>query len=244
MSKTRLFIPEAPEIGRTVTLDDERAHYLGRVLRMRPGDPLTVFDGSGGEFRAEVAALRRDEASLDILERVVLDTESPLRVRLVQGISRGERMDYTVQKATELGVACVLPVQTARSVVRLGGARKEKRLEHWRRIAVGAAEQSGRTRVPMLEVPVNLDEYLGTPGADRPRYLLQPGTPDRLADIATPGDAGIDLLVGPEGGFETDEERAALAAGCVPVSLGPRVLRSETAGVAALAVLQALFGDL
>lgn len=249
MARTRLYLPQGMSAGQSVALDKDQSHYLGRVLRMRRGDGLSVFDGRGAEFDATIASLTRDGAVLELGATVPPLPESPLSVCLVQGISRGERMDYTIQKATELGVARIRAVVTARSVVRLDERRAEKRLDHWRRVAVAASEQCGRSRVPQLDPPEPLPAALAA-ATDGLRLVAVPDSERLLTDVKPPeltasdGALSVELLVGPEGGLEEEEILAAESAGYRPVSLGPRVLRSETAGIVAIAILQSLYGDL
>lgn len=244
MSRVRLFIPAPIQTGRAVELDAEQAHYLRRVLRMRAGDELTIFDGSGDEFPAAISELRRDRAVLDARRPRHRDAESPLRIRLVQGVSRGERMDFVVQKATELGVWEIQPVLTRRSIVRLSLERAGKRAEHWRRIAINACEQCGRNRVPAVTAPATLAEFLAGGTDAALRIALSPTASNGLDAAADPGGGVVELLVGPEGGLAEDEIADAGGAGFVSYSMGPRILRSETAGMTAIALLQARWGDL
>jgi len=212
------------------------------VLRLEAGDALTLFNGDGQDYPSRVAGFGRGTVEVAVEGRADARPESPLAVTLVQGIARGERMDLMVQKATELGVSAILPVTTSRSVVRLGGDTRERKLAHWRGIAVAACEQCGRARIPSIGVPVPLAESLGATTAGA-RLLLAPDASRSLVDAAR-GETSIEVLVGPEGGLEDGERAAALAAGYRACRLGPRVLRSETAAIAALAILQSVAGDL
>src|SRR5690606_17305584 len=234
----RLYLPERIVAGTDVALDAERSHYVARVLRARPGSALVVFDGHGGEYDATVRAVSKHAVTLAVGSWRPDERESPLEVRLLQGVSRGERMDWVVQKATELGVARIMPVITEFSVVRLEPERAGRRLAHWRKIAQGACEQCGRNRVPAIEPPASFAALVGE-ASDATRILLEPGAPHTLAAIER---GPVELLIGPEGGLSAGEREQALAAGFRPCSLGPRVLRTETAAVAALAVLQARLG--
>lgn len=244
MSRTRLYIPAALQPDTQLSLDGERTRYIGRVLRLRAGDTLSVFNGEQGEFAATVIAIGRDAAVLETGPRVATAVESPFRLHLVQGISRGERMDLVVQKATELGVKRISPVLTAHGVVKLDEARASKRRQHWQRIAESACEQSGRIRPPRIDGAVPLRQWLGerTPQADTD-VVLHPRAQTMFTSLATPA-TKLCLLVGPEGGLSDGEVAAAEVAGFLPVSLGPRVLRTETAALAALAIAQARWGDL
>jgi 16S rRNA (uracil1498-N3)-methyltransferase len=232
--KPRVYL-DAPlgEAGE-VSLEDAPAHHLARVLRLREGDALTVFNGRGGEWDAEFIGKRRVRLrSFSDVER-----ESPLRMTLVQGVSSGERMDYTIQKAVELGVAAIQPLLTNRGVVRLEGTRASARLNHWRKIAIAACEQCGRNRIP--EVMPLLDFHQYQPQGDGPRLLLSAqGESIREVRIETTAT----IAAGPEAGFAPEEQAALERAGFVKASLGPRVLRTETAALAALAAISALRGD-
>lgn len=244
MPGTRLFIDAALASGCEVQLDASQARYLGRVLRMRPGDELAVFNGSDGEFLASLAKIGKDYAAVLVGGPVATATESALKIHLVQGISRGERMDYVVQKATELGVKRITPVLTEYGVVRLDADRAARRRDHWEQVARSACEQCGRIRPPLVEAPVMLNRWLGTrPASADLDLILRPGAANALACVAAPR-TKVCLLVGPEGGFSLDEYDAAQAAGFEPVGLGPRILRTETAAVTALAIAQASWGDL
>jgi 16S rRNA (uracil1498-N3)-methyltransferase len=228
--------------GEDLWLDGERAHYLSRVMRVRRGDELVVFDGCGGEFRCSVSDITKQRVRLVPGQYSTPETESGLEIRLVQGISRGDRMDAVVQKATELGVHRISPVSTEFSVVRLDARRSEKKTEHWQRIAQSACEQCGRNTVPQIDEPAELLSVLGN-DCGGTRLVLLPGSRQALADLAAP-EGTLTLLIGPEGGFSDQEEQLALARGFLPRSLGPRILRTETAAIAALAILQSHFGDI
>lgn len=216
-----------------------------RVLRLKRGESVILFNGDGAEYAAVVIAASRDRFALDVTGREAKDREAPFAVTLAQAVSSGERMDYTIQKAVELGVAEIQPLEAHRSVVRLSAERAEKRLAHWQAVAIAACEQCGRNCVPRVLPLMQLDEFVAGRAAPREgerRVLLSPRQARSLRDLQPPA-GSIVMLAGPEGGFSPEEERAALQAGFVPVRLGPRVLRTETAAVAALAAMQALWGD-
>ena len=236
MRTTRVFHSQPLADEREFELDAGSARHLTRVLRLRTGDAFVVFDGTGFDWPATL--LEGTRARTGAGARVA--TESPLAVTLVQGISRGERMDWTLQKAVELGVSRVVPVVAERTTVRLDGAREDKRLAHWRGVMLAACEQSGRSIVPALAPITTFTAWLA--GLAGPALVLDPDARDGLAAQAGHAPA-FTLVVGPEGGLSA-AELAARAAGCTAVRIGPRVLRTETAGVAALAALQTLFGDL
>jgi 16S rRNA (uracil1498-N3)-methyltransferase len=244
MHLIRLFVAHDLRPGLQLTLDAEQAHYIGKVLRLRIGDTLTVFNGQGGEFAATAESIQKKAAVLLIGEQSDVATESPLRIHLVQGISRGDRMDFVVQKATELGVKRITPVLTEYGVIRLDADRAARRRDHWQGVAASACEQSGRTRPPLVDDPTRLNAWFGarTKEADTD-LILQPGATTALTALAAPV-TKVCLLIGPEGGFSDSEYEDAKVAGFKAVSLGPRILRTETAAVAALAVAQSLWGDL
>jgi 16S rRNA (uracil1498-N3)-methyltransferase len=233
----RLFVDAELRAGASVELPPAAAHHAARVLRLKDGDAVVLFDGRGGEYVARLAAAGRGRLLAETGERRDPGRESPLEVTLVQGLSSSDKMDFTVQKAVELGVAAIQPVLTEKSLVRLSGEREAKKLAHWRRIAIAACEQCGRNRVPEVHEPVALDRYRPPAGA---KILLSPSGSARLADLAK---SPVALAAGPEAGFSAREEQILLRAGFAPVRLGPRILRTETAALAALAALNALAGD-
>ena len=244
MSLTRLFVSNELATGQQLQLVKEQAHYVCRVLRLRIGDSMTVFNGEDGEFDATLESIGRNVAIALIGARLETTTESPLKVHLVQGISRGERMDLVIQKATELGVKRISPVLTEFGVVKLDARRAAKRHDHWRGVAQSACEQSGRTRPPLIDESMALNTWFGThtkaAGSD---LILRPGAATALTSLSAPA-TKVCLLIGPEGGFsDTEYENAALA-GFKEVSRGRRILQTETAAIAALAIVQALWGDL
>jgi len=243
MRLNRIFCEGPLTTGAEIALPSAGAYHVARVLRMREGAPLRVFDGTGSEFQAEIVRVEGDAVTVQLAAHAQSAAESPLRITLVQGVSRSERMDWTLQKATELGVSAIAPVLTARSVVRLDDKQAEKKQAHWRAIVIGACEQCGRSKIPAVSPPVALRDYFTKVRKEGMRLVLSPSAPGSLAGIASLP-SKVDLLIGPEGGLDDDELAAAQKAGFMPVRLGPRVLRTETAAVVALSVLQALWGDL
>ena len=242
--KTRLFVSHDLINGAEARLEGDRARYLGRVLRLRVGDEIILFDGTGPEWTATITAMTKTSATLSLGELLESAMESPLKVHLVQGISRGERMDFVVQKATELGVKRISPVLTEYGVVKLDEKRAAKRREHWEGVAASACEQCGRTRLPLIDMPLPLKHWFGARPDDADvDLILAPGAATPLAQVPAP-QTKICLLIGPEGGFSQTEYEDAEVAGFKAVSLGPRILRTETAAAAALAVIQANWGDL
>lgn len=243
MRLNRIFCDGPLATGATVPLSSAGAYHVARVLRMREGAPLIVFDGSGVDYQAEIVQVDGDKVTVHLRNQTPGTAESPLRITLVQGVSRSERMDWTLQKATELGAAAVAPVLTSRSVVRLDEKQAAKKQAHWRGIVIGACEQCGRSRVPAVSAPVSLRDYFANVRKDGMRLVLSPSAPASLTGIASLP-SKVELLIGPEGGLDDEEVSAAQKSGFMPVRLGPRVLRTETAAVVALTVLQALWGDL
>lgn len=243
MRLIRVYVQRAVTAGERHTIEGEAANHISRVLRLRTGDALALFDGRGGEYAARIEQLRQGAVIVAVGDRSSPVRESPLALTLAQGVSRGERMDWVVQKATELGVTRIIPVLTERTVVKLDARQAERKLLHWQGIATAACEQSGRDRIPVIDAPLTMAELLGSVDRRATRVLLSPTASLRVSDLPQP-QAGILVLIGPEGGLAAAEQQAALAAGFTAVRLGPRVLRTETAAVAALTLLQHQFGDL
>lgn len=238
----RVHVTEALTAHVEQALPEAAAHHVQTVLRLRPGAELLLFDGTGGEYPAEVLNAHRRGVMVRVGAWRDVERESPLEVVLVQGISRGERMDYTLQKAVELGVTAIVPVRTERTMVALKDERADRRIAHWERVVAGACEQCGRNRIPPVAEVQTLDAWLGQPTPEC--GLLLVGTADSaLPELPAPAPR-ITLLIGPEGGLSPAEQAAAQAAGYRPVRFGPRVLRTETAALVALAVLQSAYGDL
>ncbi len=240
-----MFVDETLQSGVQLILPVEQSHYVTRVLRLKPAEALTLFNGKGGEFAAVVVTVSRHGVAVRVNDHVNPNVESPLAVHLVQGVSRGERMDTVVQKATELGVSRLTPVLTEFSVVRLDDAEKRvKRTAHWTKIAQSACEQCGRTVPPVIDIPVQFVEWRQQAVRDGyTRIALHPTAASPLASLQ-PVSGRVMLLIGPEGGFSDREIGEVTAAGFEARSLGPRILRTETAAIAAIAVLQARWGDL
>ena len=244
MPLKRFYVAERLGAGAELRLGEEAARYFGRVLRLREGDTVHVFNGDDGEWSATIGRIAKDRVTLLVHEPVDNAAESRLRIHLVQGISRGERMDFVVQKATELGVERITPVFTDHGVVRLDDRRADKRRLHWQRVAESACEQSGRVSPPHVDAPLPLNDWFGAArDADSTDLILAPHGGKSLTAAGTPA-AGLCLLIGPEGGFSEREYDDAELAGFTAVTLGPRILRTETAAVAALAMAQGLWGDL
>ena len=232
----RFFVDSPLKAGARVELAGAAAHHVLRVLRLREGDALTLFDGNGGEWDAVL----HTKSQVELKAHRDVERESPLKVVLVQSVSSGERMDMTVQKAVELGVAAIQPVLSRKSVVRLDGSRADARVEHWRRVAVAACEQCGRNRVPEVRALLSLETYCARLADPEPRLLLSPGGAS-LRNVQF--ESAATLAAGPEAGFSAEEEAAFENAGFRRVALGPRILRTETAALAALSAFNALRGD-
>ena len=238
---SRFFSPEPLPQGDCFELPEALAHHAVRVLRLSAGERIVLFDGLGGEAEAVLEGQGK-RWSARLVERHSVERESPLELVLVQALASADKMDWVVQKAVELGVSGVIPVRATRSVLKLTGERADKRLAHWREVAVSACEQSGRNRVPQVADITDLRDYLAQHRNGPQRLILDPVGGRRLAELGQP--AGVcHILIGPEGGWSDEELAACRAAGCTGVTLGPRVLRTETAGLAALAAMQALWGD-
>ena len=255
MRLTRVFIDGPLIQGSVVDLPRDTGAHLAKVLRVRSGDEFTLFNGDGREFTAVVDGVRGSHVSASIGTARTIDRESPFKLTLVQCVPRGDRMDFIVQKATELGVGCITPVLSQRSVVRLHEAQAASKQAHWRAVAVSACEQCGRNRLPAVEAPQSLLDYLGaTAAAETPgllRLVLEPegaGPAARQALFVDNHGAGpitgAVIAIGPEGGFAPEELEAFALSRFLRVGFGPRVLRTETAAIAAIAVLQARFGDM
>ena len=238
----RFYLPLSLTIGATVPLDDNAFNHAVRVLRLKPDAALILFNGQGGAFAATLADVSKREAWARLLEFLPGEVESPLRVILGQGISRGDKMDYTLQKAVELGAAAIQPLFTERGGVDLSGERLTRKVQHWRSIVIGACEQCGRNRLPEVYDPVRLANWLAQPAEAGLRLLLDPAAELGLRRLESPA-GPVMLLIGAEGGLSPAEMAQARQARFLGVRLGPRILRTETAGLAALAALQALWGD-
>lgn len=243
MSSPRFFssVPiGANNAGSLIELDEAAAHHATRVLRLATGDTITLFDGTGGEFDATLERIDRRGATVRVLRFVAVERESPLAITLAQAIAANDAMDSTLRKATELGATSIQPLVTARSSPLRPGDRTDKRLAHWRQVVIAACEQCGRNRIPGVSPPRPFADWLRD-WTDS-GVILVPAVRRSLAAIAQPG-SKFALLVGPEGGFDAREVAAAQANGFAPLALGPRVLRTETAALAALSAIHALWGD-
>jgi len=241
MRISRIYVQQDLNDNALVEIPPEQVSYLSRVLRLKVGDALTLFNGQGGEYPAELISIDKRHANVKLSSHNPREVESTLDITLVQGISRGDRMDTTLQKATELGVTRIIPVFTERSTVSLKGGRLEKRLTHWQGIIQSACEQSGRNKLPAIESAVTLEKYLQT---NQPALglLLAPEAKQNFSSLS-PSLLALHLLIGPEGGLSQKECDLCYQRGFTGVSIGPRVLRTETAALAAISSIQTLWGD-
>jgi 16S rRNA (uracil1498-N3)-methyltransferase len=244
MRTTRIHVELELSPGQELLLPAAQSAHLLRVLRLRPGATLTLFNGRGGEYPASLLSADRSGARVSVTAHDPVERESVLQLTLLQGVARGARMDFIIQKATELGVQRIVPLLCEFSVVRLDEAELQRRIDHWRGVAIAACEQCGRNRVPLVAPAAGFEAAcVGADGAGELRLMLLPQARDSLAAL-TPGLRAATLLVGPEGGLSNREQLLAQRGGFRACRLGPRILRAETAPLAALAALQAMAGDM
>ncbi|MBL1320446.1 MAG: 16S rRNA (uracil(1498)-N(3))-methyltransferase [Methylophaga sp.] len=241
MRITRLYCPELGDNTGTMTLPDKVHRHAVQVLRLKSGAELHLFDGRGLEYSAVLDDVTRRSATVKLVKLLNVDNESPLSITLLQGVSRGERMDYALQKAVELGVNHIIPVITKRCNVSLAGGRAEKRLAHWQGIITSACEQSGRSILPILSNVTQLEEAINNCKV-KCRLVLDPLADSGLTALTKQNE--VALLIGPEGGLAEQEVQQAVNMDFQAVTMGPRILRTETAAVAAMTVVQALWGDI
>jgi 16S rRNA (uracil1498-N3)-methyltransferase len=248
MRLTRCFV-DAPLASQTVLrLPAGPSAHISKVLRLRAGAMLSVFDGRGGEFEAQILAIERDGVQVRVGAHDPIEREAPLAVTLLQCLARAERMDWIVQKATELGVTAIVPVASAHSVVRLDESGAQRRASHWQAVAISACEQCGRNRVPALQSAMSFERACAEASGGSARLMLDPQAAQTLTSAvralsAAALNPALSLLIGPEGGFSAPERATAMHYGFIPCTLGPRILRAETAPLVALAAIQAVLGD-
>ena len=243
MRLTRCFVELPLPVGGNVALPESAAAHLVRVLRLQQGDACVLFNGDGHDYAARLSSVGKREVLADIQSAQAIANESPLHLTLVQGIARGEKMDLILQKATELGVAAIIPVMAERTEVKLDAERTEKRMAHWRSVIASACEQSGRARLPGLSAPTALNDAARGIASDALRLTLDPTGDVSLATVQVTTGA-VAVAIGPEGGWSPRDRDTLSATGFTGLRLGPRILRTETAGLAAIAALQSRFGDL
>ncbi len=243
MRTPRFYTPEPLAVGEELLLPDTTFRHAIQVLRLNAGEPLILFNDTGGEYQARVTSVSKRAASALIENFSSIDSESPLHLTLAIAIIKPDKMDFALQKAVELGVACIQPLITQRSVIRIGKDKTDKKIQHWQGIVQAACEQSGRTRLPTVEIPQTLESWLESTTTGT-RIILAPGDYPLINALAEDLPRPISLLIGPEGGFTDEEVEMCVKAGVTAVSLGPRILRAETASTTALALLQQRYGDI
>ncbi len=244
MRVTRCPVPLALQAGQTLALPEETANHLVRVMRLQEGDGCVLFNGDGNDYPATLVAVGKREVQVRVDQAVPLANESSLHITLLQGVARGEKMDLILQKATELGVRAIVPVNAERTEVKLAGARAEKRVTHWNHVVQSACGQSGRAVIPTVGAPLPLAQAVASLPAETLRLTLDPQGTHRLATLESTPAGGIVIAIGPEGGWSPRDRAQLAAAGFEGLQLGPRILRTETAGLAAIAALQARLGDM
>ncbi len=242
MSQSRFYLDHKIDLKQELVLSKEVSHHIVAVLRKQPGQTITVFNGDGGEYLASIQSIEKKIVKVVITEFIDVNYESPLEITLAQGISKGQKMDYTLQKSVELGVSRIIPIQNRRSSIKIKPERIENKLQHWRNIVIGACEQSGRNQIPEVLPPMSLEQWLELDNNEL-KLLLAPGAKLSFSSIGeTPH--SLSLLIGSEGGLNDDEIQLAIDSGYQSVRLGSRILRTETAALVALSVCQGFWGDL
>ena len=243
MSNLRFYSPEKLRLGAQVKLSDNASIHATRVMRLNVGNKLFLFDGNGSDFECELVSVQKNGSLAKVLDTHEVNNESPINITLLLGLSSGDRMDIGIQKAVELGVNRIIPIKTERSVVKLDEEKAKKRVEHWQHIVIAACEQSGRAILPAVEMPVALSAFCAKPAeSNLLRITLDPLADKHLANITKPS-GEIQLLVGAEGGLSANEIELASQQGFIGVQLGKRILRTETAPLAAIATMNTLWGD-
>lgn len=246
MANLRFYTNESLAIGQTIQLSENAATHATKALRLNVGDTATLFNGNGSDYKCELVSVKKNQVLATVLDSTPVNNESPLNITLLQAISSGDRMDFTIQKAVELGVSSIQPVISQRSVVKLSGERAEKRTEHWQNVAISACEQSGRAFVPQVQAPLNFSNLFlqlsKNSQADDCKITLAPDAASSLSGLPKP-EGRIYLLIGSEGGLTDEEIKLSKTQGFQTVLLGPRILRTETAALTAIASMQTLWGD-
>lgn len=238
----RIFEPSTLELNSTIQLAADAANHVGRVLRMTPGQAITLFCGDGFDYAATILEVTKKNVSVQITDKQQVDNESPLSIHLAQGISRGDKMDFTIQKSVELGINEITPIFTERCGVKLKGERLEKKHQQWQKIAISACEQCGRATVPVIHPPIEFNDFIQQK-TDELKLNLHPRASISVSGLSVP-ESGVRFVIGPEGGLNDDEIEAAANAGYQEILMGPRILRTETAALTLLTALQVQFGDL
>jgi 16S rRNA (uracil1498-N3)-methyltransferase len=242
MRISRFYTPLAMQVDDEIELDPQLSHYINNVLRLKQSDPIVLFNGDGNEYTADVLSINKKQVIAIVNAQLSMRNESPLNIHLAQGVSKGDRMDFALQKSVELGVSEISPVITDRCSVKLSAERWQKKHEQWQKIIISACEQSGRNVLPTLNQPITLNKWLGQT-TEQQKVMLTPGSNKYMSSLSRPVH-GFRLLIGPEGGLSEQEIYTCEQTGFESVNLGPRILRTETAALASISILQALFGDL
>jgi 16S rRNA (uracil1498-N3)-methyltransferase len=242
MRDIRVFTDQPLTTGEEVMLDTIASRHLATVLRLKAGHRISLFNGQGGEFLATLSECNSKQVTASITDFTDTERESPLRIHLGIGMSRGDRMDWVIQKATEVGVTEISPLYTERTEVKLKGDRAEKKLRHWQQVSISASEQSYRNQVPVIHPPITVNQWLSSVEAEK-KLVLHHRSQHSISELGEQQTASVALLIGPEGGLSTDEIKRAEECCFMPLTLGPRVLRTETAPVVAISILQSLWGD-
>lgn len=236
----RVYTPQILSSGQTFELEPQSSHHLGKVLRMKPDDPVILFNGDGNDYSAHITAINKKLLTVFVTSISAVETESPLTIHLGIGISKGDKMDWIIQKSTELGINSITPLFTERTETRIKGDRADKKLLHWQQISISACEQSGRSKLPKINSPCNIAEWAGSINAEK-KFILHHRCTEKPGGAIKPG--SVALLIGPEGGLSDTEIISAQQQNFQSLALGPRVLRTETAPLAAISVIQFLWGD-
>lgn len=238
----RIYHSTELQVQQTIDLESDAANHVGRVLRMQAGQQLKLFNGDGNDYLAVISEVTKKRVAVLVESLIAIDNESPIELHLAQGISRGDKMDFTLQKSVELGITEITPIFTERCGVKLTGERLKKKHQQWQKIVISACEQSGRAFIPKVNKPIKLNEFLQQK-TDQLKLNLHPRATTNIKTLPTP-EHGIRFIIGPEGGLDDNEIEQTLAAGYQEILLGPRVLRTETAALTLLSALQLQFGDL
>lgn len=241
MATTRIYVDLDLATGKSLELPEAAGHHVARVLRMRIDESLILFNGQGGEYTAKILSIHKSNVEVKVLSFSDVERESSIQVELLQGLSKGEKMDFTIQKAVELGVNKIVPLITTYSNVKLDPKRLDKKLDHWRKVIISACEQCGRNKIPELVKVMKLDDGLASSEADL-KLILAPDAEGLLSDLTGKPEM-INIVIGPEGGFSQSEIQSLTKSGFTGIRLGPRILRTETAALATVAALQNQFGD-
>lgn len=242
MRKNRLYINDSLETGLSIDLDKQRSHYLLNVLRLKEQDSVIVFNGTGNQAQAQITNTGKQRVALEIVRDTERQTQSQLYLHLIQGLSRGDRMDFTVQKAVELGISEITPIYTEHSNIKLDAKRTERKVTHWQKVAISACEQCGQNYLPKINYPTRLGDILTSDNATLTRVVMDVHAAETINSI-TLHDQAVTFLAGPEGGLSDSEIQLLNSRGYTSIKLGPRVLRTETAAIALISAAQTLWGD-